>query len=61
MSALGDIVAALRAGAEAAQAGRPLKSCPWSPNAATASERAQARAWFRGYDRHRPVPVDFSG
>lgn len=61
MSALPKVTAALQAGADAAKAGQPLTANPWRASAQDVDERIQAKMWFRGYDRHKPLAVDFTG
>lgn len=61
MSALGTVTRAMAAGAEAAKAGQPLTANPWRASSTDVQERVQARMWFRGYDRHKPLAVDFTG
>ena len=44
------------AGRAALQEGRPRFSCPYSLNAATIGERAQALAWLRSWSDANPIP-----
>jgi hypothetical protein len=44
------------AGRAALQEGRPSVSCPYSLNAATMEERAQALAWVRAWSDANPFP-----
>lgn len=60
MSALDD-VRALIAGRKAAQDGEPATACPHRLDSDDPVERAHARLWLRGYDRARPLQVDYSG
>ncbi|MBN9102349.1 MAG: hypothetical protein J0I49_30255 [Pseudonocardia sp.] len=44
------------AGRAALQEGRPRFSCPYSLNATTMEERAQALAWVRAWSDANPIP-----
>lgn len=60
MSGAVDAVRALRDGEAAGKAGEPVTTCPHDPDAEAPQEQALARMWLRGYDRARPMPVDYS-
>jgi hypothetical protein len=60
MSGAVDAIRAFRAGQAAGKADKPATVCPHDPDAATPQEQALARMWLRGYDRARPMPVDYS-
>ena len=56
-----DCVRAVTAGRAAARNAEPVTACPHNPSAETPQERALARLWLRGYDRERPLDIDYSG
>lgn len=60
MSGAVDVIRALREGMTAGNAGKPPTACPYAPDAKTPQEQAKARMWLRGYDKARPLPVDYS-
>lgn len=47
-------------GQTAAQEGLPATACPYKPDGETSVEQAQARMWLRGYEKIKPLPVDYS-
>lgn len=55
------MVRVLVEGQQAADRGDPATACPYDPNSDDPVDRARARLWLRGYDRVRPLPVDYSG